>query len=262
MPLLGPLGLTFEGGVEFAIVDFSIGYDTMGLTSGNVEAGLFIAAPSIGAPVGSVHTTLKAGAALRAVVLEADATGSLDFKVNATLDDTDADGHKRLFPDPGCLFDLSGKATANVQVEITIDFGLFSFTKRIPILSEVIVDYDLTHCDPLTTTPGKEGLASIDGTDLVLNTGNRAGFRWLNDNKAGEDVAEYYQIFHGASPDILDIVAFGGKQSFGSASSPLYFIGGDLGAENDSLADRRRYRPLVQDHRRHRRRLHLRWPRR
>jgi Ca2+-binding RTX toxin-like protein len=234
VPLLGPLGLTFGGGVTPAAFDFIIGYDTTGLTSGNVESGLYIAA-SDGAPVGLVHTKLEAGAALRAVVLEAKATGSLDFKVEAKLEGADAEGHKHLFPDPGCLFDLSGKATANVQVEITIDFGLFSFTKRIPILSEVIADYDLTHCDPLTTPPDKEGLASVDGAELVLNTGNRAGFRWLNDNKAGQDVAEYYQIFHGASPDVLDIVAFGGKQSFGSASSPLYFIRGDLGAENDSL---------------------------
>ena len=235
VPLLGPIGLTFEGGVKSALVDFTIGYDTMGLTSGNIESGLFIAASSIGAPVGSVHTTLAAGAALRAVVLEVDATGSLDFKVNATLSGTDDEGRKRLFPDPGCLLDLSGKATANVQVEITIDFGLFSFTKRIPILSEVIVDYGLTHCDPLTTPAGKEGLASVVGTDLELNTGKLAAERYLNDGKPGQDVAEYYQIVHGATTDTLDIIAFGGKQSFGAAAQPIYFIKGDLGAESDSL---------------------------
>ena len=238
VPVLGPIGLSFTGGTEKTTgTDFVLGYDTLGVTSGDFEQGLYLRAGNGGTTVATIDAFIKAGAELRAVVINASATGGLNFEINANLDaeDIDEQGRLHLAPNGGCLFDLTGKATANVQVEIKIDFGLFSFTKRIPIISEVIADYSLTHCDPLTTPPGKEGLASVVGTDLELNTGKLAHERYLNDGKPGQDVAEYYQIVHGATTDTLDIVAFGGKQSFGSAGQPIYFIKGDLGAEDDSL---------------------------
>ena len=94
-------------------------------------------------------------------MVSADLLGSVIFSLKAPLkDDLDPgganDGKLRLDL-VDCFFDpISGKATAELVFEITIDFGLFDFTDRIPLASTVLADFDLIDCPPPSDGPTRQ----------------------------------------------------------------------------------------------------------
>lgn len=275
-PLLGPLGLQLRGQVD-ALIDLTVGYDTFGFETGDLLNGFYFSTPENPGPltgpdgnnptgynpVGTLDTRIDAGAALRAVILNASVTGGINFGMAGFLA-VNADGKLRIEDLEGCFLQpLRGKASADVRAEIEIGFGLFSYTQVIPIASTVLADFDVFSCPPYSdepTSPPGQGLATMAGLgvpgELVLNTGNRAAQRVINGAGGtpivGVDEPEFYVInlARDSTPNpeplgdpivgapiegALDITAFGLTQRFGNAGDEVFVIKGDLGAGNDSL---------------------------
>ena len=282
IPILGPLGAEFNLDLG-AGIDIKVGYDTFGFEFRESEKGFFFSTPRITladgvtpapfddttnphgfAPAGSVHTTIGAAAAVRAVVLNASVGVDITYDLRAFFENDEkpapSDGKLR-FEGIHCWFDpVKGQATANATVEIEVGFDPFSWSERIPLASVVLANFEVFKCPPPSgeTSPPGLGLATPEGSNLRLNTGpERAAFRVFNDEQGipgpgGTDVAEFYIIRNavdvvdrsfapGASsvvnpvPDQLDINAFGITQRFGAPGAPPTQISGKLGAGNDSL---------------------------
>jgi Ca2+-binding RTX toxin-like protein len=264
LPLLGPIGLFLRGAAS-ANADLSIGYDTAGLASdGSVlerlADGLYFTTaarsgpintdknspgynPTGFEPVAIANAKIDAGAGVRAVIVEASVSGGVGIGVQGFFENDDGDGRLRLadiFSDPACFLDpLTGRAFADVSVEITIGFDPFSFSKRIPLASTILADFDLNTCHTVLLTD--KGLAHLDGTSLVLHTGTLANLRELPPGTPGQDVAEPYIIRNAVDANgvpivgTLDVAAFGFRQSFGAPGAPPAQITGNLGQQNDTL---------------------------
>src|SRR5262245_54583262 len=264
LPLLGPIGLFLRRAAS-AHADLSIRNDTAGLAStGDVlerfSKGLYFTTPAHAGdintdkdspkynptgfePVVIANAKIDAGAGVRAVVVEASVSGGIGIGVKGYFENDDGDGRLRLsdiFDDGLCFLDpLTGRAFADVQVEITIGFDPFSFTKRIPLASTILADFDLNTCH--TVLAPEHGLAHLAGSELVLHTGTQANLRELVNGVPGQDVSEFYAIRNAVDAngahiaDTLDVAAFGFRQSFGTPGAPPTLITGNLGQENDTL---------------------------
>ena len=181
----GPLGLLLGGRIDID-AGLTVGYDTKGLfgTTPNFEGGLYLStlelngSPTGYAPVFKVGTALDAGAALRAVVINASITGGIDSDVVGYLEvgalGTPDAGRLRLsdFAGSGCFFDvLTGRFGSNIRIEIEVGFDPFSFTQRIPIANSTIADFNSFACTPTDgiLKSGRQGSGDIGRGDIPRN---------------------------------------------------------------------------------------------
>lgn len=247
-PILGPLGLTLEGDAGVAI-DIGVGYDSYAFKTGDVKDGLFLTNfneagnASTTEPVAELTAGVHAGVVLNAVVLRASATGGINFLVDAFLRDPNADGKTRLSEMNEFFIKPEGKAFADVRVRLTIGFGIFSYTKTIPLVSVVLVDFSLSSNGKPPVSPPDHQLATLVSGNLLLNTGPRASIRILSGVQGNDDTdIEGYEIgyaldpkTHAVIPGALAVSAFGTTQVFGGAGAGPFTISGDLGKRDDSL---------------------------
>lgn len=156
--LLGPIGAVFQGQLH-AGIDIDIAYDTLALQTGqSFEKGIVFTTPETPgtptgfAPAGFVHASMGAGAGIDVVLASATVLGEIGLNLDAFFES----GNLRPFDAQHCLFNpITGKAFADVVVEIKVDFGLFDFTDRIPIASTVLAIFDLFKCPPPSDEPAR-----------------------------------------------------------------------------------------------------------
>ena len=108
IPILGPLGAEFNLDLG-AGIDIKVGYDTFGFEFRESEKGFFFSTPRITladgvtpapfddttnphgfAPAGSVHTTIGAAAAVRAVVLNASVGVDITYDLRAFFENDES----------------------------------------------------------------------------------------------------------------------------------------------------------------------------
>ena len=221
-------------------IGLGVGYDSKGLETGNAKDGLYVSSTK---PIATMSVGIHAGIVLNAVILRASATGGLDFTINAILNGADAAGKVRFLGDDGFYIKPDGKAKADIRVRIQIGLGPFSYSKTVPLVSIVLVDFSLSGNGKAPTSPPDQGLATLAGGELLLNTGPRAGNRILGGVK-GDDTKdiEGYQIAQATDPNskavipgALAISAFGVTQVFGGPGAGPVRISGNLGLGDDSL---------------------------
>jgi Ca2+-binding RTX toxin-like protein len=265
IPILPPIALKFTGNAG-ASIDLKIGYDTKAFEEAVAgapfafEDGFFFDATK---PLASLTAELTAGAGFDALVLSAWATGGIHFAISASLDNKDGDNKVRLGELGGCFVDpITGKAWADVTVDVEIDFGLFSVSESIPIASVTLAEFDLFKCPPprMPTSPPNQGLATVGEfgvpPELVLNVGDRASERVVTEDGESKQIPgenEFYfiglarepatnegpfpstQLPGAIIPDAIDVSAFGYTQRYGSAAAPVTSIRANFGSQNDSL---------------------------
>jgi Ca2+-binding RTX toxin-like protein len=265
IPILPPIALKFTGNAG-ASIDLKIGYDTKAFEEAVAgapfafEDGFFFDATK---PLASLTAELTAGAGFDALVLSAWATGGIHFAISASLDNKDGDNKVRLGELGGCFVDpITGKAWADVTVDVEIDFGLFSVSESIPIASVTLAEFDLFKCPPprMPTSPPNQGLATVGAfgvpPELVLNVGDRASERVVTEDGESKQIPgenEFYfiglarepatnegpfpstQLPGAIIPDAIDVSAFGYTQRYGSAAAPVTSIRANFGSQNDSL---------------------------
>lgn len=202
-PVLGPLGFTLEGAINVGI-DIDIGYDTLGLETGDFFKGFFFTTkaedPSINGPsrvnsatglpfayepVGWLNTSITGGAGINFVAGEAGVAATFGFGVDAYFKEQKYHPATDGF---GCVFDVAGRAYVDVHLYIELGFGPFSVEKNISLAQATLADFNAFKCPPpsVQATPQAPGLATAVGTELLLNVGDidgdRAKFRLIVDN--------------------------------------------------------------------------------
>ncbi len=269
-PVIGPIGLSLDGDFSAAI-DLSIGYDSTGFQTGTFTDGFYLSTPLVDPsnplpdglppspdgymPVGYVAASIHGGVGVGLVVAEADVEGGFTGGVEAFF----PNGALR-FTDiaEGCFFDpFTGELDADVALRITIGFGIFSWTHRIVFAEVTLADFSADCSGSNGTAIAAESpggaLATPDpdlivGPDLMLNVGDRANLRIIN-NVHGTDVGEVYAIANATNssgdvlnpvntplPGVLAVHAFGITENFGSADHPMQTITAHLGNGDDSLS--------------------------
>jgi Ca2+-binding RTX toxin-like protein len=193
-------------------------------------------------PAGFVYAEVHAGAGVSLLgsgaFLEGGLLGSVyAFFPNGKLRYSDVAG--------GCIFDpMEGQIGMDLSARITIDFGLFEWTKRFTIAEVTLADFTVD-CVEATGEPDVQGLAQPDpnlvtGPNLRLNVGPNAGSRTVA-GEVGKDVAETWHVRNAVDdkgvliPDTLTVSAFGVDQNYGSSANPMTKIVADFGNENDAL---------------------------
>ena len=75
-----------------------------------------------------------------------------------------------------------------MHLYIEVGFGPFSVEKNISLAGATLADFSDFECPPETVVPtaSAPGLASMEGIDLQLNVGPRAGLRIVEDNTGKE----------------------------------------------------------------------------
>ncbi|RLQ23593.1 LEPR-XLL domain-containing protein [Seongchinamella sediminis] len=187
-PIIPPIPLfaTVNLGAEL-FADFAIGFDTRGLATGSFfngfyfndlnEAGEDILELGLGVEA-------SAGAELNVVVASAGVNGGVRAEIGANWNDPDSDGKvyldelaRNFARGVECVFDLEGALSAffDAFVKIGFDtpFGFVTiFSETLNLLDVTLLDFSAS-CPPLPPPlPG-----TLDGDDILLNIGDRAGDR-------------------------------------------------------------------------------------
>jgi len=237
----------FDGGLNFHL-NLDFGYDTTGLTTGDLAQGFFIrdkhddedkAELSIGGHV-DADVGLGFGAGLR---VDLDASGSISASIRFDLHDPNDDGVVRgdeiRSMGADCLIEAEGRLragfSASLWVGIKIDPpGPGSYTKKLfsgsVHFSTKTLAFDV-HCDE--DVPDPELATLLSNGVLRLNVGGDAVYR--GGDYTDGDIDEDYIVTHigGTEGDeSLRVQAFGFTQDFHHVAT---VVATDAGAGDDSL---------------------------
>ena len=234
LPIVGPFGLTLFGKFG-ATLGFTVGYDTAGLTTGDIADGLFIANSPGQTDIASFSAGVFAGLGVDLGVLQASIDGGIVATVGVGL------SQQAPISDITNYIDPTGRLAADVDIVLSIGFGPFSFTLDENIVDITIIDFSGGAASG--TIDQAAALASYQpgpgaSDQIVLNAGPRAGDRTIDQN----DDNESFHISNSAvdvngnpTTDTLDVAALGVGDLFGAPGQPIKVINGDLGVGNNTL---------------------------
>ncbi|MEX2187238.1 MAG: LamG-like jellyroll fold domain-containing protein [Pirellulales bacterium] len=250
-PIFGPLGAEVAGRL-YAIADFAVGYDTVGISrfqsSDNLLdllAGFYVSdranADGTGADVAEVRLggSLTAGAVLEALIARAGVRGGVYAGVNFNLHDDNGDGRVRgdellrnLQLGPIHIFDVSGAVDARLTAFYEVNLLFFSIRDEYVLANKRLVDFNIPRPSPVPPV-----LATFANGTLTLNlTESDDNFRIRPGSAAGSVVVEslgYTKSFAGVSRIVGS--AGGGNDSIvvDPAVTAAVDLSGGLG--NDTL---------------------------
>ncbi|GAP96045.1 DUF4347 domain-containing protein [Leptolyngbya sp. NIES-2104] len=237
-PLIPPIPLFANvGGTLGVAANFSIGFDTRGIQTGNFLEGFYFgdrANVFTGTDIAevSLYATFTAGASISAVVAEAGVEGGIRANIGANWNDPNDDGKiyiDELLSTPiACVFDLSGSLSAFLRAYGRIGFDTFLFgfvtlfETDITIVDVKLLDFNLS-CEERAKPPV---LAEVESGVLKLNLGDRASRRGEGQTDGDEKFA-----LKQLEPGKIEVTYAGYTQVYSGVSS----IEGDGGQGNDSI---------------------------
>ncbi|TWT93960.1 PKD domain-containing protein [Stieleria varia] len=246
LPPFPIVGVELAGNFE-AKADFAFGFDTLGIEqfkqSGDFEDvinGFYVFdhenADGSGEDIPEVvlSASVTAAAALNAGILSASVGGGIFANVDFNLYDGDDDGKIRLVElldsvllGPIHIFDVSGSFDAKLFATVTIDLGFFEIDKNFDIATVNLFKFDLPRPDT-SAAP----LAELQGSNLVLNIGSRAGLRDSTGLLGiGNEQAVDYRLFAGPDPGDILVESFGRSQLYKNVTQ----ITGTAGRFDDTI---------------------------
>ncbi|MCA9140465.1 MAG: hypothetical protein KDB00_27025, partial [Planctomycetales bacterium] len=247
LPPFPAVGIELAGNFNVR-ADFAFGFDTLGINQFkqtgdflDILNGFYVfdhetadgEGPDISEVVMSASVT--AAAALDAGILKATVGGGLSATVDFNLHDEDDDGKVRLnelldslLLGPIHVFDVSGRFDAELFATITVDLGLFEIDKKFTIAEVNLFKFDIPR-----PSGSAAPLAELQGSNLVLNIGDRAGQRNPTGllGSIGDEQAVDYRIFAGSAPGDIIVESFGRTQLYQGVSR----ITGVAGQYDDTI---------------------------
>ncbi|MDB6153160.1 MAG: hypothetical protein JWL90_1613, partial [Chthoniobacteraceae bacterium] len=255
-----PLPLGFEVGFAGQIkadLQLHLGYDTFGLREfiadsanlangvGNVDVGKLAIDLLDGIYMSTTtHAYLDAGIAATAgldiviasITVEGGVQIGLHLDPAADVNNADNDPSKIHFRSElkDCIFDVTGGVSAFLDVVAKVGIGPFSISKTFDIAHVTLLDFGSCIANPfspppnlhLASTHAEDPSIADDGT-LRLNVGSFANQRGISEAVTSES----YQVYTGANPGEVVVVAFGLAQTF----TGINHIIADAGTGNDSI---------------------------
>ncbi|PAY21344.1 hypothetical protein CKO51_01835 [Rhodopirellula sp. SM50] len=247
LPPFPAVGIELAGNFE-AKADFAFGFDTLGIEqfkqSGDFEDiinGFFVFdhenADGSGEDIPELvlGASVTAAAALNVGILSASVGGGIFANVDFNLHDEDDDGKIRLVElldsvllGPIHIFDVSGSFDAKLFATVTIDLGVVEIDKSFDLAEVNLFKFDIPRPDG-TFAP----LAELQGSNLVLNIGDRAGQRDPTGLFGiGTEQAIDYRILAGPAPGEIVVESFGRSQTYQNVAQ----ITGAAGQFDDKIS--------------------------
>lgn len=248
-----PIGLDIEFAGQGSVdLELHLGYDTFGIrqfvkevtSKGSVEAKDFLKFLD-----GVYMTTdthfyldglLTAGAGIHKGIASVEIEGGVSIglhidtpSVAMHLDGDDTKIHLR--PELiGCLFETSGAVEASLDIVAKVGVGPLSVSKSFNLAYVKLLDFNGGCIPNPFSVPAELHLASTNTEDasipagtLRLNIGGWASERGISESEINEN----YQVFSGAEPGQIVVLAFGQVQAF----SGITHITGDGADGNDTI---------------------------
>jgi virginiamycin B lyase len=215
IPILGPLGIAIDGGINLT-THFQFGYDSRGLLDGNAQDGFYVSQAGL-----SLGATIEAHAAANLVIVEVGGGGGLSANVSFDLkhpaDDTDhwstIEGYLR--EGPYNLFQFSGKVEAFLDAFLKIGIGPFSTTFTVDLGHFTLVDFSFGASGQGSGFPE---LGTVTNGILTLNMGPNAAARgnhgWQGNRQDGDESFRVMAVPGSPLPtdpegETVDVYAFG-----------------------------------------------------
>ena len=237
-PIIPPIPLFANiGGTLGVSANFSIGFDTRGIQTGNFLEGFYFgdrANVFTGTDISEVtlYATFTAGASLSAGVAQAGVEGGIRANIGANWNDPNDDGKiyiDELLSTPiACVFDLSGSLSAFLRAYGRIGIDTFFagfitlFEANITIVDITLLDFNLS-CEERAKPPI---LAEVENGVMKLNVGDRASRRGDGQTDGDEKFA-----LRQLEPGKIEVTYAGHTQVYSGVTS----IEGDGGQGNDSI---------------------------
>jgi Ca2+-binding RTX toxin-like protein len=213
------LSYGYDGGLNLVM-----GFDTKGLEefskSGDPEKlseGFYISdnvdANGIDHPEVYLNVNFDAGPGFNIPGFSVTVAGGINGGVSMDVNDKDKDNKVRLSEIDDCVLEAKGSVEATLSIKIKVGYGIFSFTKRIPIAQGTLLSFEAGCDDAEQRNDTRNQIARIVGNELQLLMGSRAGDRVISNKRGGDgDLAEYFVIRPAVNkPGQVEVAAFGAK---------------------------------------------------
>jgi VCBS repeat-containing protein len=213
------LSYGYDGGFNLVM-----GYDTKGLQefsdSGDSEKlidGFYLSDNVDGAGVDHpevyLNANFDAGPAFDIPGFSVSVVGGIDGGVSLDVNDKDKDNKFRLSEIDDCFLEAAGKIEATLDAKLKVGYGIFSFTKRIPIAKGTLLSFEAGCNDAEQRDPVRNQIARNDGDELQLLMGSRAGDRVISNKKGGDGNLNEFFVVRPAinQPGQVEVAAFGAK---------------------------------------------------
>jgi Ca2+-binding RTX toxin-like protein len=139
--------------------------------------------------------------------------GGIDGGVSMDVKDPNNDNKIRFSEIEDCVLEATGSIEATLAVRIKVGYGIFSFTKRIPLAHGTLLSFDAGCDDAEQRDPVRNQIARNVGNELQLLMGSRAGDRVISKKRGGDgNLPEYFVVRPAVNkPGQVEVAAFGAK---------------------------------------------------
>ncbi len=223
------LSYGYDGGFNLVM-----GFDTKGLEefskSGDPEKlseGFYISdnvdANGIDHPEVYLNANFDAGPGFNIPGFSVTVSGGIDGGVSMDVKDKVIDNKVRLSEIDDCVLEAKGSVEATLSIKIKVGYGIFSFTKRIPLAHGTLLSFDAGCDDAEQRDPVRNQIARNVGNELQLLMGSRAGDRVVSNKRNGDgNLPEYFIVRPAVNrPGQVEVAAFGAKILYNTSNQIL-----------------------------------------
>ena len=160
-----------------------------------------------------LNANFDAGPGINIPGFSVTVAGGINGGVSMDVNDKIKDNKVRLSEIDDCFLEAEGRVEATLSIKIKVGYGIFSFTKRIPLAHGTLLSFDAGCNDKEQRDPVRNQIARNEGDKLQLLMGSRAGDRVIS-NKLGGDgnLPEYFVVRPAVNkPGQVEVAAFGAK---------------------------------------------------
>jgi Ca2+-binding RTX toxin-like protein len=223
------LSYGYDGGFNLVM-----GFDTKGLEefskSGDPEKlieGFYISdnvdANGIDHPEVYLNANFDAGPGFDIPGFSVTVAGGINGGVSMDVNEKVKDNKFRLSEIDDCFLEAKGSVEATLSIKIKVGYGIFSFTKRIPLAHGTLLSFEAGCNDAEQRDPVRNQIARIVGNELQLLMGSRAGDRVISKKPGGDgDLPEYFVVRPAVNkPGQVEVAAFGAKILYNTSNQIL-----------------------------------------
>ncbi len=213
------LSYGYDGGFNLVM-----GFDTKGLEEFSKTSdpeklieGFYISdnvdANGVDHPEVYLNANFDAGPGFNIPGFSVTVAGGINGGVSMDVKDKVIDNKVRLSEIDDCVLEAKGSVEATLSIKIKVGYGIFSFTKRIPLAHGTLLSFDAGCDDAEQRDPVRNQIARNVGNELQLLMGSRAGDRVISNKRGGDGtLAEYFVVRPAVNkPGQVEVAAFGAK---------------------------------------------------
>jgi Ca2+-binding RTX toxin-like protein len=162
-------------------------------------------------PEAYVNANFSAGPGLKVPGFKISLEGGIQGGVKLDVNDENKDNKFRLSEAEGCFLEAEGKIESTLDVRLKVGYGLFSFTKRIPVAKGTLLSFEAGCNDTERRDRKRNQIAREADGELQLLIGSRANDRVINHKKGGDgNQPEFFVVRPVANdPNRVEVLAYG-----------------------------------------------------